>query len=83
VAYQRLNQMAMQVLAKDGILCRARVRIIWSDTLRDLLLKNSRHLDRFMQIVEEAIRDRTIPCTRRSRDRVSKAFFVAGAAELS
>jgi 23S rRNA (cytosine1962-C5)-methyltransferase len=54
VAYQRLNQMAMQVLAKDGILVSCSCSYhLERDTLRDLLLKNSRHLDRFMQIVEE------------------------------
>ncbi|MEK7666351.1 MAG: class I SAM-dependent rRNA methyltransferase, partial [Pseudomonadota bacterium] len=53
-AYQRLNQMAMQVLAKDGILVSCSCSYhLERDTLRELLLKNSRHLDRFMQIVEE------------------------------
>jgi 23S rRNA (cytosine1962-C5)-methyltransferase len=53
-AYQRLNQMAMQVLAKDGILVSCSCSYhLERDTLRDLLLKNSRHLDRFLQIVEE------------------------------
>lgn len=54
LAYQRLNQMAMQVLAKDGILvsCSCSYHLERS-TLRELLLKNSRHLDRFIQIVEE------------------------------
>jgi 23S rRNA (cytosine1962-C5)-methyltransferase len=54
LAYQRLNQMAMQVLNKDGILVSCSCSYhLERDTLRDLLLKNSRHLDRFMQIVEE------------------------------
>ena len=54
LAYQRLNQMAMQVLGKDGILVSCSCSYhLERDTLRDLLLKNSRHLDRFMQIVEE------------------------------
>jgi len=54
VAYQRLNQMAMQVLSKDGILVSCSCSYhLERDTLRDLLLKSSRHLDRFMQIVEE------------------------------
>jgi 23S rRNA (cytosine1962-C5)-methyltransferase len=54
LAYQRLNQMAMQVLGKDGILvsCSCSYHLP-RDTLQELLLKNSRHLDRFMQIVEE------------------------------
>jgi 23S rRNA (cytosine1962-C5)-methyltransferase len=53
-AYLRLNQMAMQVLAKDGILVSCSCSYhLERDTLRDLLLKTSRHLDRFLQIVEE------------------------------
>ncbi len=53
-AYQRLNQMAMQVLSKDGILVSCSCSYhLERDTLRDLLLKNSRHLDRFLQVVEE------------------------------
>ena len=53
-AYRRLNQMAMQVLAKDGILvsCSCSYHLA-RDTLQELLLKNSRHLDRFLQLVEE------------------------------
>jgi len=54
LAYQRLNQMAMQVLGKDGILVSCSCSYhLERDTLRELLLKSSRHLDRFMQIVEE------------------------------
>jgi len=54
LAYQRLNQMAMQVLAKDGILVSCSCSYhLERNTLRELLLKNSRHLDRFIQIVEE------------------------------
>jgi len=54
LAYQRLNQMAMQVLAKDGILVSCSCSYhLERDTLRELLLKSSRHLDRFLQIVEE------------------------------
>jgi 23S rRNA (cytosine1962-C5)-methyltransferase len=54
LAYQRLNQMAMQVLAKDGILvsCSCSYHMM-RETLRDVLLKSSRHVDRFMEIVEE------------------------------
>jgi 23S rRNA (cytosine1962-C5)-methyltransferase len=54
LAYQRLNQMAMQILAKDGILVSCSCSYhLERNTLRELLLKNSRHLDRFIQIVEE------------------------------
>ena len=53
-AYQRLNQMAMQVLAKDGILVSCSCSYhLHRDDLRDILLKGSRHIDRFMEIVEE------------------------------
>lgn len=53
-AYRRLNQMAMQVLAKDGILVSCSCSYhLGRDTLQELLLKNSRHLDRFLQLVEE------------------------------
>jgi 23S rRNA (cytosine1962-C5)-methyltransferase len=53
-AYRRLNQMGMQVLAKDGILvsCSCSYHLERGE-LRDALLKASRHIDRSMQIVEE------------------------------
>jgi len=52
-AYRRLNQMAMQVLARDGLLVSCSCSYhLERDTLLDLLLKSSRHLDRSMQIVE-------------------------------
>jgi 23S rRNA (cytosine1962-C5)-methyltransferase len=53
-AYQRVNQMAMQVLAKDGLLvsCSCSYHLT-RESLVSVLLKTSRHLDRFMQIVEE------------------------------
>jgi 23S rRNA (cytosine1962-C5)-methyltransferase len=54
VAYQRLNQAAMQVLAKDGLLvsCSCSYHMT-REALRDALLKSSRHIDRFLQIMEE------------------------------
>lgn len=53
-AYQRLNQMAMQVLSKDGILVSCSCSYhLHRDELRDILLKSSRHIDRFLEIVEE------------------------------
>ena len=53
-AYQRLNQMAMQVLSKDGILVSCSCSYhLHRDELRDILLKNSRHIDRFLEIIEE------------------------------
>ncbi len=53
-AYQRLNQMAMQVLSKDGILVSCSCSYhLHRDVLRDILLKSSRHIDRFLEIIEE------------------------------
>jgi 23S rRNA (cytosine1962-C5)-methyltransferase len=53
-AYQRLNQMAMQVLAKDGVLISCSCSYhLQRDALRDAMLKASRHVDRSMQIIEE------------------------------
>jgi len=54
LAYRRLNQMAMQVLARDGILlsCSCSYHLA-RDSLRALLLAASRHLDRFLMLVEE------------------------------
>lgn len=53
-AYRRLNQMAMQVLGKDGILlsCSCSYHLP-RDALRDILLRTSRHVDRFLELVEE------------------------------
>lgn len=53
-AYHRLNQMAMQVLAKDAILVSASCsyHLARSD-LQQILLQSSRHLDRFLQLVEQ------------------------------
>lgn len=53
-AYRRLNQMAMQVLSKDGILVSCSCSYHLSrETLRDVLLRGSRHLDRFLAVIEE------------------------------
>ena len=53
-AYRRLNQMGMQVLAKDGMLISCSCSYhLQRDELRDALLKASRHIDRSMQITEE------------------------------
>lgn len=53
-AYRRLNQLAMQVLAKDGILvsCSCSYHLT-REALRDILLRTSRHLDRFLALLEE------------------------------
>jgi len=53
-AYRRLNQAAMQVLAKDGILVSCSCSFhLQRDVLLDVLLKSGRHIDRFVQVVEE------------------------------
>lgn len=53
-AYRRLNQMAMQVLAKDGLLVSASCSFhLARDELRDTILAAGRHVDRFVQIVEQ------------------------------
>ena len=53
-AYRRINQAAMQLLGKDGILVSASCSFhLQRDTLRDLLQQSSRHLDRSLQIIEQ------------------------------
>jgi 23S rRNA (cytosine1962-C5)-methyltransferase len=53
-AYQRLNRMAMQVLARDGLLVSASCSYhLDKDRLRAVLLAGARHLDRSLQILEQ------------------------------
>lgn len=53
-AYHQLNQMAMQLLAKDGILISASCsHHLESNALQDVLLQTSRHVDRNLQILEQ------------------------------
>lgn len=53
-AYQRLNQQAMQLLAKDGILISASCSYHLSrDNLWQLLQQTSRHVDRNLLVVEQ------------------------------
>ncbi len=53
-AYQRINQQAMQLLAKDGILVSASCSFHLPRTgLRDAMLRASRHIDRHLQIIEQ------------------------------
>lgn len=53
-AYHRLNRMALQVLSKDGILVSASCSYhLNRNSLLEIMLGASRHIDRFMQIVEE------------------------------
>lgn len=52
-AYRRLNQMALQLVAKDGYLVSASCSYhLERDALRELLLAASRHLDRTLQVIE-------------------------------
>lgn len=53
-AYQRINRMAMQVLAKDGILISASCsHHLQRDRLLEAMLKGARHLDREIQLLEQ------------------------------
>jgi 23S rRNA (cytosine1962-C5)-methyltransferase len=53
-AYQRLNQAAMQLLAKDGILISASCSYhLTRENLRQVLLQTSRHVDRNLVILEQ------------------------------
>jgi 23S rRNA (cytosine1962-C5)-methyltransferase len=53
LAYQRLNRLAMQVLTKDGILISCSCSYhLHRDALQNILLQTSRHLDRFLEIIE-------------------------------
>lgn len=53
-AYRRINQAAMQLLGKDGLLVSASCSFhLQRDVLRDQLHMAARHLDRNMQIVEQ------------------------------
>lgn len=52
-AYRRLNQAAMQILSKDGILISASCSSYLSaDALQDVIRQTSRHVDRQVQILE-------------------------------
>lgn len=53
-AYRRLNQMAMQVLAPDGLLVSASCSFhMPGETLLQVMLQAARHLDRNMQVLEQ------------------------------
>lgn len=53
-AYRRINQMAMQVLNKDGYLVSASCSYhLDQQQLNDIILKSSRHVDRNAQIIEQ------------------------------
>lgn len=53
-AYRRLNQAAMQLLGKDGILVSASCsHHLTRDSLLEILQQSSRHLDRSLQLIEQ------------------------------
>lgn len=53
-AYQRINQAAMQLLAKDGVLISASCSYhLTRENLRQVLLQTSRHVDRNLVILEQ------------------------------
>ncbi len=53
-AYRRLNEQAMRLLNRDGILVSASCSMhLAEDSLRDILLAASRHLDRHLVIAEK------------------------------
>jgi len=53
-AYRRINQAAMQLLGKDGLLVSASCSFhLHAEVLREQLLQASRHLDRSLQIIEQ------------------------------
>uniref|UniRef100_A0A1I8AJP6 Methyltrans_SAM domain-containing protein n=1 Tax=Steinernema glaseri TaxID=37863 RepID=A0A1I8AJP6_9BILA len=52
-AYRRLNEQAMRLLSKDGILVSASCSMhLPEDDLQNILLTSARHLDRNMQLLE-------------------------------
>ncbi|MEJ2644315.1 MAG: class I SAM-dependent rRNA methyltransferase [Gammaproteobacteria bacterium] len=52
-AYQRINQMAMQVLSRDGTLISASCSFhLEAQRLQRILLQSSRHLDRSLQLLD-------------------------------
>ena len=52
-AYRRLNEMAMRMLSKDGILVSASCSMhLPEDDLQNILLQSARHLDRNIQLLE-------------------------------
>ena len=53
-AYRRINQLAMQILSRDGLLVSASCsHHLERGRLQEILLKNSRHLDRNLMLLEQ------------------------------
>ena len=58
-AYRRLNEQAMRLLSKDGILVSASCSMhLPEDDLQNILIGSARHLDRNIQLLEAAARPR-------------------------
>jgi 23S rRNA (cytosine1962-C5)-methyltransferase len=54
LAYRRLNEMAMQVLARDGLLVSCSCsQLLPRAALAELLLQGARHLDRNLVLLEQ------------------------------
>ena len=52
-AYRRLNEQAMRLLSKDGILVSASCSMhLVEENLQEILLSSARHLDRHIQLIE-------------------------------
>jgi len=53
-AYRRINQAAMQLLGKDGLIVSASCSFhLQREVLRDVMQQGARHLDRSLQIIEQ------------------------------
>lgn len=55
-AYRRLNEQAMRLLNKDGILVSASCSMhLVEENLQEILLSSARHLDRHIQLIERGV----------------------------
>lgn len=78
-AYRRLNEQAMRLLSKDGILISASCSMhLPEDDLQNILLTSARHLDRNIQLLERGVRARTTRYTRRLPRRATSRALLAG-----
>ncbi len=78
-AYRRLNEQAMRLLSKDGILVSASCSMhLPEDDLQNILLTSARHLDRNIQLLERGGQGRTIRCTRQLPRHATSRALLAG-----
>ena len=78
-AYRRLNEQAMRLLSKDGILVSASCSMhLPEDDLQNILLTSARHLDRNIQMLERGGQGPTTRCTRRLPRRATSRALPAG-----